>query len=64
MQSVVAVARTVPSTLAVTGTLEPILRTDLAANATGQVIAVGAERGQEVKRGTVLAQLDVHLSAL
>jgi membrane fusion protein (multidrug efflux system) len=64
VESVEAPGRTVPSTLAVTGTLEAVQRTDLAANATGQVIAIGAERGQEIKRGAILAQLDVRLSTL
>jgi membrane fusion protein (multidrug efflux system) len=64
VQTIEAPARSVPSTIQVTGTLEAVLRTDLAANAAGRVLAVGVQRGQEVKRGTVVAQLDVHLSAL
>ena len=64
VQTVDAPARSVTSTIPVTGTLEPVRRTDLAANATGRVVAVGVERGQEVKRGMLVAQLDVRLSAL
>jgi membrane fusion protein (multidrug efflux system) len=64
VQTVDAPARSVPSTIPVTGTLEAVRRTDLAANATGRVVAVGVERGQAVRRGMPVAQLDVRLSAL
>jgi membrane fusion protein (multidrug efflux system) len=64
VQTIQAPARTVPSALQVTGTLEAVLRTDLAANATGRVVAVGVERGQAVKRGALVAQIDVRLPAL
>ena len=50
--------REVPRTLAVTGTLEADQRTELAANASGRVVRTFVERGDHVKTGALLAQLD------
>lgn len=56
--------RKVPETLAVSGPLEALLETDLAANASGKVVATYAERGQAVKRGEALFKLDTRLAGL
>lgn len=53
-----------PRTLALTGTLRGERQTDLAANANGRVIETLVERGAEVKKGAVLARLDVRAAAL
>jgi membrane fusion protein (multidrug efflux system) len=58
VESVVIDARPVPKTLTVTGTLEADQRTELAANASGRVIRTFVERGDHVKAGALLAQLD------
>jgi len=50
--------RAVPDTLTVTGTLSADQRTELAANAAGRVIRTFVERGDHVKAGQILAQLD------
>lgn len=63
-QTAEALARSVPTTIRVTGSLEAVRRTDLAANATGRVVGVAVEAGQAVKRGAPIVQLDVRLSAL
>jgi membrane fusion protein, multidrug efflux system len=54
----------VPKTLRLTGTLRGNREADLAANATGRVLAVAIERGDQVKLGTVLAKLDVRAATL
>jgi RND family efflux transporter MFP subunit len=54
----------VPKTLRLTGTLRGNREADLAANATGRVLAVGIERGDQVKLGAVLAKLDVRAATL
>jgi membrane fusion protein (multidrug efflux system) len=53
-----------PRTLALTGTLRGKRQTDLAANATGRVIETFVERGAEVKKGDLLARLDVRAVVL
>jgi membrane fusion protein (multidrug efflux system) len=58
VESVAIAERAVPSTITVTGTLEADQRTDLAANAAGRVIRTFVERGDHVKAGALLAQLD------
>jgi membrane fusion protein, multidrug efflux system len=54
----------VPKTLVVTGTLEADQRTELAANASGRVLRTFVERGDHVKAGALLAQLDTRGAAL
>lgn len=54
----------VPKILRLTGTLRGAKQTDLAANVAGRVQATLVERGTQVKRGTVLARVDVSQAAL
>ena len=54
----------IPRVLALTGTLRGKQETDLAANASGRVLATLVERGSEVKSGDLLARLDVRAAAL
>lgn len=54
----------VPISLRLTGTLKGFRQTDLAANAAGRVTRVLVERGQHVKSGAVLAELDTSEEAL
>jgi RND family efflux transporter MFP subunit len=56
--------RTVPETLEMTGVLAADKRTDLAANASGRVIRTFVERGDHVKAGAVLAQLDARAASI
>ncbi|WP_438006447.1 efflux RND transporter periplasmic adaptor subunit [Sorangium sp. So ce321] len=53
-----------PRSLALTGTLRGDRETDLAANAIGRVLETFVERGAEVKKGDLLARLDVRAAAL
>ncbi|WP_437733245.1 efflux RND transporter periplasmic adaptor subunit [Sorangium sp. So ce1335] len=53
-----------PRSLALTGTLRGDRETDLAANAVGRVLETFVERGAEVKKGDLLARLDVRAAAL
>jgi len=53
-----------PRALALTGTLRGQQETDLAANAAGRVLETFVERGAEVKKGALLARLDVRSAAL
>src|SRR5690606_9595996 len=53
----------VPKILRLTGTLRGAKQTDLAANVAGRVQATLVERGTQVKRGTVLARVDVSQAA-
>lgn len=53
-----------PKILPLTGTLEADQRTDLSANAAGRVQKTFVERGQKVKAGDPIAQLDVRAAAL
>lgn len=53
-----------PVQLRLTGNLRGSKETDLAANAAGRVLKTMAERGQEVKQGVILAQLDTSAAAL
>lgn len=53
-----------PKSLALTGTLRGQRQTDLAANAMGRVMETFVERGMEVKKGDLLAKLDVRAAAL
>jgi membrane fusion protein (multidrug efflux system) len=54
----VVTEQTVPTLLTVPGSVEANMRTDLAANSEGRVIRTFVERGDHVKAGQVLAQLD------
>jgi len=53
-----------PRTIALTGTLRGQRQTDLAANAMGRVLETFVERGAEVKKGDLLARLDVRAAQL
>ena len=53
-----------PRFLALTGTLRGERQTDLAANANGRVLETLVERGAEVKKGALIARLDVRAAAL
>ncbi len=53
-----------PTTLRLTGSLRGRKDTDLAANASGRVLRTFVERGDEVKEGMVVAQLDTSSAAL
>ena len=54
----------VPLLLTVPGTIEANMRTDLGANAEGRVVRTFVERGDHVKQGQILAQLDSRSAAL
>ncbi len=54
----------VPRMLRLTGSLRGNREADLAANASGRVLSVGFERGDEVKVGQLLATLDVRAATL
>jgi membrane fusion protein (multidrug efflux system) len=56
--------RSAPTTLSITGTLEAERRADLAANAAGRVVRTFVERGDRVKAGALVAQLDSRAAAL
>ena len=58
VESVQVEEREVDKTLTVTGTLEADQRSELAANATGRVVRTFVERGDHVKAGALLLQLD------
>jgi membrane fusion protein (multidrug efflux system) len=58
VESAVVDEKPVPRTMTVTGTLEADQRTELSANATGRVTRTFVERGDHVKAGALLAQLD------
>ena len=53
-----------PVVLQLTGSLKGMKEADLAANAAGRVTHTFVERGDEVKAGTVVAQLDMSSAAL
>jgi len=63
VETIVVDERPVPTTVTITGTLEPDQRTDLAANASGRVVRTFVERGDHVKAGALLAQLDTRAAA-
>ncbi|WP_437976802.1 efflux RND transporter periplasmic adaptor subunit [Sorangium sp. So ce295] len=64
VDTVGAVTKPIPDTLLVTGALEATTVNDIAANATGRVVAVHGERGDPVEKHAALAKLDVRLVAL
>jgi RND family efflux transporter MFP subunit len=53
-----------PHVLLLTGNLRGQHETDLAANAAGRVLATFVERGAQVKKGDVLAKLDIRAASL
>ena len=53
-----------PTNLQLTGSLKGMKEADLAANASGRVLRTFVERGDEIKAGTVVAQLDTSNAAL
>jgi RND family efflux transporter MFP subunit len=59
-----AEARTIPRTLKLRGTLEANRHADVAADTAGKVAATFVERGAFVKKGAMLARLDVTNAAL
>jgi membrane fusion protein (multidrug efflux system) len=54
----------IPKLLTITGVLEANVRTDLSANAQGRVVRTFVERGDHVKAGQLIAQLDTRAAAL
>jgi membrane fusion protein, multidrug efflux system len=64
LDTVGVATRPIPGTLLATGALEATTVNDIAADATGRVVAVYGERGDQVKRHAALAKLDVRLVAL
>jgi RND family efflux transporter MFP subunit len=63
VDTVTVAEQPVPRTLALTGSLRGQRQTDLAANASGRVLDTFVERGTEVKKGDVVAKLDVRAAA-
>jgi membrane fusion protein (multidrug efflux system) len=64
VDSIEVTEQSVAKTMSVTGTLEADQRTELAANASGRVIRTFVERGDHVKAGALIAQLDARGAAL
>lgn len=64
VQTVVSAAQLVPEYLTLTGDLSANEQSELAADATGKVIATNVERGQTVKKGDVIATLDTRGASL
>jgi membrane fusion protein, multidrug efflux system len=64
VESAVVAEQPVAKTLSVTGTLEADQRTELSANASGRVVRTFVERGDVVKAGALLAQLDARGATL
>jgi membrane fusion protein (multidrug efflux system) len=64
VESIVVSEQPVPKTMSVTGTLEADQRTELSANASGRVVRTFVERGDVVKAGALLAQLDARGATL
>lgn len=62
--TVVAEARPVPRTIALTGSLFAEREADVAAEAAGRVLAVLADRGDQVQAGAPLARLDSRSAVL
>lgn len=64
VETAIATGRTIPRTLKLRGTLEANRNADVAADTAGKVSATFVERGALVKKGAVLARLDVTNAAL
>jgi membrane fusion protein, multidrug efflux system len=63
VETAVVEEREVPRMIPLTGTLNAELRSELTANATGRVLKTFVERGQQVERGALIAQLDIRAAA-
>jgi membrane fusion protein (multidrug efflux system) len=63
VEAVTVDERLVPKTLLITGSLESDQRTELSANASGRVVRTFVERGDHVKAGAIVAQLDSRTAA-
>jgi RND family efflux transporter MFP subunit len=64
VESVVVREQPMPHVLLLTGNLRGQHETDLAANAAGRVLATFVERGAQVKKGDILAKLDIRAASL
>jgi membrane fusion protein, multidrug efflux system len=64
VESVVVTEQPMPRVLLLTGNLRGQHETDLAANAAGRVLATFVERGAQVKKGDILAKLDIRAASL
>jgi RND family efflux transporter MFP subunit len=64
VETVVIDERPLPKTVTITGTLQADQRSELAANAAGRVIRTFVERGDHVKAGALLAQLDSRAASI
>jgi RND family efflux transporter MFP subunit len=64
VETAVIAEQKIPKLLTITGVLEANMRTDLSANAQGRVIRTFVERGDHVKAGQILAQLDARAAVL
>jgi len=62
--AVVAEARPVPRTISLTGTLLAAREAEVAAEASGKVVAVAVDRGDRVQSGAPLARLDARAAVL
>ena len=61
--TIVAEARAVPRTISLTGTLLAAREAEVAAEASGRVLAVSVDRGDRVESGATLARLDARAAA-
>ena len=64
VESVTVAQQPMPRVLQLTGNLRGQHETDLAANAAGRVLATFVERGAQVKKGDILAKLDIRAASL
>ena len=64
VETIEATNKRVPTSLPVTGALEALVETDLAANTTGKIRETYVNLGEEVKKGHILAQMDVKTTRL
>ena len=64
VQTVSAAEVTSPELLRLTGTLRGAMEAELAANVAGRVLAVEVDRGDTVKKGQVIARVDVKAAHL
>jgi len=62
--TIVAEARAVPRTISLTGTLLAAREADVAAEASGKILAVSVDRGDRVESGAPLARLDARAAVL
>ena len=64
VELVAAVEASTPEVLVLTGTIAPNYRSEVTADTQGKVVGVRVERGQRVKMGDPVVQLDVRSAAL